>query len=57
MKLKIVLTVMILHFMHTLYKLNDDDEFEFDFKYSRIPINPIGTWYGRGDFVFPLASR
>ena len=43
-------------FMHTLNKLNDDDEFEFDFKYSIIPINPIGTWYARGDFVSPLAN-
>ena len=42
--------------MHTLNKLNDDEEFEFDFKYNIIPINPIGTWYARGDFVDPLAN-
>ena len=30
-------------FMHTLYKLNDDADFDYKFKYSIKPINTVGT--------------
>ncbi len=30
-------------FMHTLYKPNDDDEFDFKFRYSIRAINIVGT--------------
>ena len=30
-------------FMHTLVKLNDDDDFDYKFRYSIKPINIVGT--------------